>query len=108
MSYAELTPTTYDQLVIWCDLNAEQKAIETALDDLGVSYSSVHGGLTTEEAERRIEQWRNRETVALIGKPVMLGQGLNLQQALGRWGQEYLEAEERAQDMPSLFDLEAS
>ena len=31
--------------------------------------------------ERRIAQWRNRETVALIGKPVMLGQGLNLQQA---------------------------
>ena len=25
-------------------------------------------------------QWRNRETVALIGKPVMLGQGVNLQQ----------------------------
>ena len=31
-------------------------------------------------AERRIAAWKNHETLALIGKPVMLGQGLNLQQ----------------------------
>ena len=78
---AELAPTTADQLVIWCDLNDEQRAIEHELDRLGVSYSTVYGALTTDEVERRIEQWRDRETVALIGKPVMLGQGLNLQQA---------------------------
>ncbi len=78
---AELNPTTDDQLVIWCDLNDEQRAIEQTFDELGVSYSTVYGSLTTDEVERRIEQWRNRETVALIGKPVMLGQGLNLQQA---------------------------
>ena len=78
---AELTPTTDDQLVIWCDLNDEQRAIEHTLDELGVTYSSVYGSLATDEVERRIEQWRDRETVALIGKPVMLGQGLNLQQA---------------------------
>ena len=77
----ELNPTTDDQLVIWCDLNDEQRAIEHTLDELGVTYSSVYGSLTTDEVERRIEQWRDRETVALIGKPVMLGQGLNLQQA---------------------------
>ena len=77
----ELQPTTADQLVIWCDLNDEQRAIEQALDAQGVSYSTVYGSLTTDEVERRIAQWRNRETVALIGKPVMLGQGLNLQQA---------------------------
>ena len=77
----ELQPTTTDQLVIWCDLNDEQRAIEQALDAQGVSYSTVYGSLTTDEVERRIAQWRNRETVALIGKPVMLGQGLNLQQA---------------------------
>ena len=78
---AEVAPTTADQLVIWCDLNDEQRAIEQVLDGLGVSYSTVYGALTTDEVERRIEQWRNRETVALIGKPVMLGQGLNLQQS---------------------------
>lgn len=78
---AELQPNRGDQLVIWCDLNDEQRAIEQALDAQGVSYSTIYGSLTTDEVERRIAQWRNRETVALIGKPVMLGQGLNLQQA---------------------------
>lgn len=78
---AQLDPTTDDQLVIWCDLNAEQDAIERALTTAGISFSSVYGSLTTDEVERRIHEWRQRETVALIGKPVMLGQGLNLQQA---------------------------
>lgn len=69
-----------DQIVIWCDLNDEQRAIERALNIAGISYSSVYGSLPIEETERRIAAWKNRETVALIGKPVMLGQGLNLQQ----------------------------
>ena len=77
----ELQPSTADQVVIWCDLNDEQDAIEDLCDELGISYSTVYGSLATDEVERRIEQWRNRGTVALIGKPVMLGQGLNLQQA---------------------------
>lgn len=69
-----------EQVVIWCDLNDEQRAIEKALADTGISYSSVYGALPLEESERRIEQWKQCETTALIGKPVMLGQGLNLQQ----------------------------
>lgn len=70
-----------DQIILWCDLNDEQTAIEQALTAEGWSYSSVHGSLTDDEAERRLDQWRDRETYALIGKPVMLGQGMNLQQA---------------------------
>lgn len=69
-----------DQIVIWCDLNDEQRAIERALEQAHISFSSVFGALDIDETERRIEQWRNKETCALIGKPVMLGQGLNLQQ----------------------------
>ena len=69
-----------DQVVIWCDLNAEQDAIEAALTAAGISHSSVYGSLDVDEVERRIAAWKNHETVALIGKPVMLGQGLNLQQ----------------------------
>lgn len=69
------------QIILWCDLNDEQHAIEAALKAAGISYSSVHGSLDTDEAERRLDQWRDKETYALIGKPVMLGQGLNLQQA---------------------------
>lgn len=70
-----------DQVVMWCDLNDEQRAIEAALDSAGITYSSVHGALSTDEVEARIAQWRDRRTFALIGKPVQLGQGLNLQQA---------------------------
>lgn len=69
-----------DQLVIWCDLNDEQRAIEKALDAAGLTYSSVYGSLDIDETERRLDEWRAGTTFALIGKPVMLGQGLNLQQ----------------------------
>ena len=68
-------------IVLWCTLNDEQKAIEQALTAAGISFSSVYGALDPDEAERRIDAWRNGETHALIGKPVMLGQGLNLQRA---------------------------
>jgi hypothetical protein len=69
------------QIILWCDLNDEQSAIESALKDAGLTFSSVHGSLDTDEAERRLDMWRDKETYALIGKPMMLGQGLNLQQA---------------------------
>ncbi|WNM64567.1 DNA helicase [Arthrobacter phage MidnightRain] len=69
------------QIILWCDLNDEQSAIEAALKDKCLTYSSVHGSLDVDEAERRLDMWRDKETYALIGKPVMLGQGLNLQQA---------------------------
>jgi hypothetical protein len=69
-----------DQCVIWCDLNDEQTAIERALRAAGLTYSSIYGSLTVEEAEARLAQWRNRDTFALIAKPVMLGSGVNLQQ----------------------------
>jgi hypothetical protein len=70
----------HDQVVIWCDLNAEQDAIEKALKSRGLTFSSIYGSLPTEEAERRLAEWRSRRTYALIGKPVMLGCGVNLQQ----------------------------
>lgn len=69
------------QIILWCDLNDEQHAIERALTDMGLSFSSVHGGLPDDEAEARLDDWRAERTYALIGKPVMLGQGMNLQQA---------------------------
>ena len=70
-----------DQIVIWCELNAEQRLIERRLSDAGITYSSIYGSLPTETVEKRLQEWRDRKTVALVGKPVMLGQGLNLQQA---------------------------
>lgn len=69
------------QIVLWCHLNDEQRAIERALDDLGITYSSIYGSLDPDEAERRLAKWKSNTTHALIGKPVMLGQGMNLQRA---------------------------
>lgn len=73
-------PEKDGQIILWCDLNAEQDEIERQLKIRGISYSSVYGSLDADEAERRIDMWRNKETHALIGKPVQLGQGLNFQQ----------------------------
>jgi len=70
-----------EQIILWCDLNDEQELIEQALRAAGISFSSVHGGLTDDEHEARLDEWRDRKTTALIGKPVQLGKGLNLQQA---------------------------
>lgn len=72
--------TDLDQVILWCDLNDEQRAIEKALDGRGISYSSIYGSLDPDEVERRLIDWREGRTVALIGKPVMLGQGMNFQQ----------------------------
>lgn len=77
----EYVAASPDQLVIWCDLNDEQTLIEQSLKAAGLTFSSVYGALSDDEAERRLDAWRAGETFALIGKPVMLGQGMNLQQA---------------------------
>ena len=69
-----------DQIILWCDLNDEQSALEKALSAEGITYSSVHGSLHPDETEKRLLAWKNGDTYALIGKPVMLGQGMNLQQ----------------------------
>mgnify|MGYP000845047826 CR=1 FL=1 len=69
------------QIVLWCDLNAEQDAIEKHLKDAGLTFSSIRGSQTPDQVEELLEQWRNKETYALIGKPIMLGSGMNLQQA---------------------------
>ncbi|MCO4257374.1 DNA methyltransferase [Pseudarthrobacter cellobiosi] len=73
--------TDGSQIILWCDLNDEQTAIEQALKAAGLTYSSVHGSLDPDEAEDRIDAWRDKKTWALIGKPVQLGQGMNFQQA---------------------------
>jgi hypothetical protein len=77
---AHVASSPDDQIILWCDLNDEQRAIEKALTTAGLTYSSIHGSLDPDEVEHRLGQWRDRQTYALIGKPVMLGQGMNLQQ----------------------------
>jgi len=70
-----------DQVIVYCHLNDEQRAIEKALTAAGVTFSSIDGSMSTAEVERRLAEWKAQETTVLVGKPVMLGVGLNLQQA---------------------------
>ena len=70
-----------DQVIVYCLLNDEQRALEKAFATYGISVSSIDGSMATTEVERRLAQWKARETTVLLGKPVMLGVGLNLQQA---------------------------
>ncbi|MDO9016590.1 MAG: DNA methyltransferase [Deltaproteobacteria bacterium] len=69
-----------DQVVVWCDLNDEQDAIEAALAAEGIACSSMFGGLDIDERETRVERWKARETSVFLSKPVMYGAGVNLQQ----------------------------
>jgi DNA modification methylase len=67
------------QVVVWCDLNAEQDAIEASLEGMGLVTASVYGTLKDEEAERRVRAFKQGTADALVAKPVMLGSGVNLQ-----------------------------
>jgi DNA modification methylase len=68
------------QFVIWCHLNDEQRIAKSALEKMGLSVSSIQGSLPTDEAERRLYEWKDKYTHILLSKPEMLGSGLNLQQ----------------------------
>jgi hypothetical protein len=70
-----------DQAIVYCHLNDEQRALEQAFADAGYTCSSIDGSMETAEAQRRLAEWRSGATQLLLGKPVMLGVGLNLQQA---------------------------
>ncbi len=70
-----------DQVVVYCHLNDEQAALEQLLMAAGISYSSIDGSMPTDLVEQRLAEWRRGETCVLLGKPVMLGVGLNLQRA---------------------------
>ena len=69
------------QLVIWCNLNDKQRALESGLRGHGISVSSIYGSLSPEEVEARLYEWKDKKTQVLLGKPSMLGSGTNLQQA---------------------------
>lgn len=69
-----------DQIVIWCDLNAEQVSIEKALKEKSISFTSLYGAQGIDEREEELIRWKNKDTTVLLTKPVMYGAGVNLQQ----------------------------
>lgn len=75
-----MDPDETGQIILWCDLNDEQDALEAGLRERGLSFSSIRGAQSDDEVEEQLRAWLAGETYALIGKPMMLGRGLNLQQ----------------------------
>jgi len=75
-----MDPDESGQIILWCDLNDEQDALEAMLTDLGLTFSSIRGAQSDAEVEEQLQSWLLRDTYALIGEPMMLGRGLNLQQ----------------------------
>lgn len=69
-----------DQIIVWCDLNREQEAIEAELKKEDLSFTSLSGKQDIDERERLMLQWRNKETSVFLSKSVMYGAGVNLQQ----------------------------
>lgn len=70
-----------EQVVIWCDLNDEQKALEKELASMNITYSSLTGSDSVEDREELLNEWRSRHTKAFLSKPTMYGAGINLQQS---------------------------
>lgn len=68
------------QFIVWCDLDREQKAIEKALRQLGISYVSLYGSTDIDSREIAINQWKDKEKTAFVSKPMMYGSGINMQQ----------------------------
>jgi superfamily II DNA or RNA helicase len=69
-----------EQFIVWCDRNDEQRAVDRALQELGVSVSSLYGSQSIDEREGLLEAWKSRQTRAFVSKAVMYGAGVNLQQ----------------------------
>lgn len=68
------------QFIIWCDLNAEQKAIEKMLKSIGISYVSLYGNEDLNKRDMDILKWKNKEVSVFLSKPSMYGSGINMQQ----------------------------
>lgn len=69
------------QVVVWCDLNDEQRAIEAGLTALGITFSSLYGSQDIDTREEMVARWRRCETRVFLSKPSMYGAGVNLQQS---------------------------
>ncbi|MEO9195843.1 MAG: DEAD/DEAH box helicase [Polyangia bacterium] len=65
-----------ERWIVWCELNAEQDALEDAFGD---DCISIFGSLDAEEKEQRLTRFLGGEKRVLIGKPSIFGFGINMQ-----------------------------
>lgn len=69
-----------DQVIVWCDLNDEQVAIEQALRSEACSFASLTGSQDIDERERLLKSWKAGGAEVFLSKPILYGCGVNLQQ----------------------------
>jgi DNA modification methylase len=69
-----------EQFIVWCDLNAEQEAVDAMLRARGITFVSLYGNDALDLREERMQTWRAGCAQAFVSKPMMYGAGVNLQQ----------------------------
>lgn len=72
---AEIANGTNEQVLVWCDLNAESKALAEAID----GAVEVEGTMPLEQKENGIISFLNGESKCLVSKASICGWGLNAQ-----------------------------
>ena len=74
---AEIANGTDDQVLVWCDLNAESKALTQAIN----GAVEVEGSMSLEEKEEGIMGFLTGKYRVLVSKPRIAGFGINAQNA---------------------------
>lgn len=74
---AEIANGTDEQVLVWCDLNAESKALTAAIN----GAVEVEGSMSLEEKESGIVGFLEGTNRCLVSKPSIAGFGINAQNA---------------------------
>lgn len=74
---AEIANATGEQVLVWCDLNRESKALTEAIN----GAVEVEGSMSLEEKEKGITGFLKGENRVLVSKPSIAGFGINAQNA---------------------------
>ena len=74
---AEIANGTDEQVLVWCDLNSESKALTKAIN----GAVEVEGSMPLEEKEAGIVGFLNGKYRVLVSKPSIAGFGINAQNA---------------------------
>ena len=74
---AEIANATGEQVLVWCDLNSESKALTEAIN----GAVEVEGSMSLEEKEKGITGFMKGENRVLVSKPSIAGFGINAQNA---------------------------
>jgi len=74
---AEIANRTSEQVLVWCDLNSESKALTAAILDA----VEVEGSMSIEEKEIGITGFLQGKIRVLVSKPSIAGFGINAQNA---------------------------